>query len=112
MAVALGQAACRAGKRVKFFTAAGLVNQLEESQKQYRLERLLSALEKVDLLIVDELGYLSFSRSGAAAGVDAGANVGRAGIGFVRFLLDRRRGLPDVVSGGWVMCPDALVGGS
>jgi DNA replication protein DnaC len=65
LSVALGQGACRAGKRVRFFTAAGLVNQLEESQKQYRLERLMSALEKVDLLIVDELGYLSFSRSGA-----------------------------------------------
>jgi DNA replication protein DnaC len=65
LSVALGQAACRVGKRVRFFTAAGLVNQLEEAQKQYRLERLMSALEKVDLLIVDELGYLSFSRGGA-----------------------------------------------
>jgi len=50
---------------VGFFTAATLVNQLEEAQKQYRLERLISALEKLDLLIVDELGYLSFSRAGA-----------------------------------------------
>jgi DNA replication protein DnaC len=65
LSVALGQAACRAGKRVRFCTAAALVNQLEEAQKQYRLERLLAALGKVDLLIVDELGYLSFSRSGA-----------------------------------------------
>jgi DNA replication protein DnaC len=65
LSVALGQAACRAGKRVRFFTAATLVNQLEEAQKQYRLERLMAALEKLDLLIVDELGYLSFSRAGA-----------------------------------------------
>lgn len=65
LSVSLGQAACRVGKRVLFFTAAGLVNQLEEAQKQYRVERLMSALEKVDLLIVDELGYLSFSRGGA-----------------------------------------------
>jgi DNA replication protein DnaC len=65
LSVALGQAACRVGKRVRFFTAAGLVNQLEEAQKQYRLDRLMSALEKLDLLIVDELGYLSFSRGGA-----------------------------------------------
>jgi DNA replication protein DnaC len=65
LAIALGQAACRVGKRVKFYTAAGLVNQLEEAQKQYRLERLLGMLEKMDLLVVDELGYLSFSRSGA-----------------------------------------------
>ena len=65
LSVALGQAACRVGKRVRFFTAAALVNQLEEAQKLYRLERLMSALGKVDLLIVDELGYLSFSRAGA-----------------------------------------------
>jgi DNA replication protein DnaC len=65
LSVALGQAACRIGSRVRFFTAAGLVNQLEEAQKQYRLDRLMSALGKLDLLIIDELGYLSFSRSGA-----------------------------------------------
>ena len=65
LAVALGQAVCRIGKRVRFFTAATLVNQLEEAQKQYRLERLLASLDRVDLLIVDELGYLSFSRGGA-----------------------------------------------
>jgi DNA replication protein DnaC len=65
LSVSLGQAACRVGKRVRFFTAAGLVNQLEEAQKQYRLDRLMSALGKLDLLIIDELGYLSFSRNGA-----------------------------------------------
>lgn len=65
VAVALGQAACRAGKRVKFYTAATLVNQLEEAQKLYRLERMLLMLNKIDLLIIDELGYISFSRSGA-----------------------------------------------
>jgi DNA replication protein DnaC len=65
LAIALGQAACRHGRHVRFHTAASLVNQLEEAQKQYRLEKLLSALERVDLLIVDELGYLSLSASGA-----------------------------------------------
>jgi DNA replication protein DnaC len=65
LAIAIGLAACRLGKRVKFHTAASLVNQLEESQKQYQLERFLGKLEKQDLLIIDELGYLSFSRSGA-----------------------------------------------
>ncbi len=43
----------------------GLVNQLEEAQKQYHLDRLLTQLDKTDLLICDELGYLSFSRTGA-----------------------------------------------
>jgi len=65
LAVALGQAACRHGRQVRFHTAASLVNQLGEAQKQYRLEKLLSAMERVDLLIVDELGYLSLSASGA-----------------------------------------------
>ena len=65
LAVALGQAACRRHRRVRFFTAATLVNALEEAQKQYRLDRFLGQLEKADLLIIDELGYLSFSRSGA-----------------------------------------------
>jgi DNA replication protein DnaC len=65
LAIALGLAACRQGWRVRFFTAAGLVNHLEEAQKQYQLERLLQQLERADLLICDELGYLSFSRPGA-----------------------------------------------
>jgi DNA replication protein DnaC len=65
VAISLGLAACRQGKRVRFFTAAGLVNQLEEAQQQHRLDRFLSQLDRTDLLICDELGYLSFSRAGA-----------------------------------------------
>jgi DNA replication protein DnaC len=65
LAIALGLAACRAGQRVRFFTAAALVTRLEEAQKQYQLDRFLSQLDRMDLLICDELGYLSFSRTGA-----------------------------------------------
>ena len=65
LATALGLAACRQGRRVWFFTAAALVNKLEQVQKQYQLDRFLTQLDKTDLLICDELGYLSFSRSGA-----------------------------------------------
>jgi DNA replication protein DnaC len=65
LAIALGLAACRQGQRVRFFTAAGLVTQLEEAQQQHRLDRFLGQLERADLLICDELGYLSFSRTGA-----------------------------------------------
>ena len=50
---------------MRFFTAASLVNRLEEAQKLYRLDRFLVQLDRTDLLIRDELGYLSFSRSGA-----------------------------------------------
>jgi DNA replication protein DnaC len=65
LATALGLAACRQGQRVRFFTAAGLVTQLEEAQQQHRLDRFLGQLDRAELLIVDELGYLSFSRTGA-----------------------------------------------
>lgn len=64
-AIALGLAACRQGQRVRFYTAAALVTRLEEAQKQYQLDRVLNQLERTDLLICDELGYLSFSRAGA-----------------------------------------------
>jgi DNA replication protein DnaC len=64
IAVSLGQAACRAGLRVGFFTAAELVSALEKAQKQYTLDRLLGQLERVQLLICDELGYVSLSRGG------------------------------------------------
>jgi len=65
LAIALGLAGCRQGRRVRFFTAAGLVNRLEEAQKQYQLDRFLEQLSRADVLICDELGYLSFSRAGA-----------------------------------------------
>src|SRR4051794_22460392 len=65
LATALGLAAARQGKRVRFYSAAALVTRLEEAQKQYQLDRVLTQLDKTDLLICDELGYLSFSRAGA-----------------------------------------------
>jgi DNA replication protein DnaC len=65
VATALGLALCRLGKRVRFVTAAGLVTQLEEAHQQHRLDRLLAQLDRCDPLLVDELGYLSFSRTGA-----------------------------------------------
>ena len=64
IAIALGQAACRQGLRVRFFTAADLVTELEKAQKQYTLDRFLGQLERVHLLICDELGYVSLSRGG------------------------------------------------
>ena len=65
VATAIGLSLCRLGHRVRFTTAAGLVTHLTEAQQQHRLDRALANLERLDLLIVDELGYLSFSRGGA-----------------------------------------------
>jgi len=56
VATALGLAACRQGRRVRFVTAAKLVTRPEEAQKQYQLDRLLAQLDRADLLICDELG--------------------------------------------------------
>jgi len=64
IAIALAQAACRRGLRVRFSTAAGLVTELEKAQKQYTLDRFLSQLDRTHLLICDELGYVSMSRGG------------------------------------------------
>jgi DNA replication protein DnaC len=64
ISVGLGLAACRAGLRARFFTAAELVNRLEEEQKQYTLDRFLNQLDRAHLLICDELGYVSMSRGG------------------------------------------------
>ena len=59
ISIGLGLAACRAGLRVRFFTAAELVSQLEKEQKQYTLDRFLRQLDRAHLLICDELGYVT-----------------------------------------------------
>ena len=64
ISIGLGLAACRAGLRVRFFTAAALVSQLEKEQKQYTLDRYLRQLDRAHLLICDELGYVTLSRGG------------------------------------------------
>ena len=69
VAVGLGLAAHCAGLRVRFFTAAELVSQLEKEQKQYTLDRFLGELERADLLICDELGYVTLSRGGVESPV-------------------------------------------
>jgi DNA replication protein DnaC len=65
LAIALGMEACRQGKRVAFYTAADLVTLLMETNAQYQLSRLETRLKKLDLLIVDELGYLALDENGA-----------------------------------------------
>ena len=64
LATALGMEACAQGKRVGFYTAADLVNTLLEAQSQYKLSRLENKLNALDLLIVDELGYLALDDKG------------------------------------------------
>ena len=52
LAISLGVAACRGGKRVRFYTAAGLINELLEAQAQLRLGKLEASLARYDLIIL------------------------------------------------------------
>jgi DNA replication protein DnaC len=65
LANAIGQLACLQGYRVKFTVAADLVNSLVAAQAKNSLARCLSAWGSYDLLLIDELGYLSFDSRGA-----------------------------------------------
>lgn len=65
LSIALGMKACANGYSMRFFTAAGLVTRLSEAQNEKRLGRLLKELAKVNLLIIDELSYISFPRPNA-----------------------------------------------
>ena len=75
LACALGFAACSQGKRVRFYTTTGLVTQLLEAREERNLQRLQKQLERQDLLLLDELGYVPFSKAGAELLFDV---VGRA----------------------------------
>ena len=65
IAITLGLAACCEGFRVKFYTAAGLVTTLMEARDDKALGRLKKQLSRQHLVIVDELGYIPFSKTGA-----------------------------------------------
>ena len=60
--IGLGLKACNAGFNVRFYTAANLVNELSESLQLKRLSKFEKNLSKTDLLILDELSYLTFNR--------------------------------------------------
>ena len=65
VALALGLAACQKGFSVAFMTAASLVHQLMEARDEKRLLKLQRELQAVKLLIIDELGYVPLSPTGA-----------------------------------------------
>ncbi len=65
LACALAFAAAAQGRRVRFHTVTGLVTQLLESREQRTLERMQKQLERQQLLVLDELGYVPFSTTGA-----------------------------------------------
>jgi DNA replication protein DnaC len=65
VALALGLAACQRGHRVRFISAAALVGELIEARDEKRLLRFQKQLASYELLIVDELGYVPLSKTGA-----------------------------------------------
>jgi DNA replication protein DnaC len=65
LANAIGQLACLRGYRVRFVLAADLVNDLVASQSRNTLHRRLCTWTAPDLVLIDELGYLSFDARGA-----------------------------------------------
>jgi DNA replication protein DnaC len=67
LATALGvEAIARHGKRARFYSTVDLVNLLEREKAAGKAGRLVNQLMQVDLLILDELGYLPFAQSGGA----------------------------------------------
>jgi DNA replication protein DnaC len=65
LACALAFAACAQGRQVRFYTITGLITELLESREERRLQRLNKQLDRLQLLLLDELGYVPFSKAGA-----------------------------------------------
>ena len=65
VSLGLGLAACQKGLKVRFTTAAALVHELIEAVDDRRLQRLQKGLAAHDLLIIDELGFVPLSKTGA-----------------------------------------------
>jgi DNA replication protein DnaC len=65
LACALAFAACAKGRKVRFHTVTGLVTELLECREEKRLQRLQKQIQRLNLLVLDELGYVPFSKTGA-----------------------------------------------
>ena len=63
--IGLGIAACRARKKVRFITTPALVNELVEARENHKLSRVEASFAKLDLLILDEFGFVPFPKDGA-----------------------------------------------
>jgi len=67
LAISLALAACRQGHKVRFWTAANLVNEVISAQDEHRLHKLISTAQKLNLVVIDELGFIPFTANGAHA---------------------------------------------
>lgn len=67
LAISLAMAACRQGHKVRFWTAANLVNELISAQDEHRFHKLIASAQKLNLVVIDELGFIPFTANGAHA---------------------------------------------
>jgi DNA replication protein DnaC len=65
LATGLAAAACRQGHKVRFYNAAALVNDLLEAEDAHRVPKLLNGALKHRVIVLDELGFIPFSSTGA-----------------------------------------------
>lgn len=65
LGIGLALAACRQGKHVRFYKAAALMNDLQMVQKKRTLSGFLARFAKLDLLVIDELGFLTVDKAAA-----------------------------------------------
>jgi DNA replication protein DnaC len=65
IATGIALAACRQGHRVRFYNAAGLVNELIQAQDEHQLPRFMATALRHRLIVLDELGFIPFSATGA-----------------------------------------------
>jgi len=65
LASALAFSACAQGRKVRFHTATDLVTQLVECREERKLQRLHKQLQRIDLLLIDEMGYVPFTKTAA-----------------------------------------------
>lgn len=65
LAIALGLEACRRKQKVRFFSASQLANAYLEAREERQVTRLEANIQRHDLIIIDELGYIPLDRTGA-----------------------------------------------
>ena len=65
LGTALAFGACEQGRKVRFYSATGMVTTLLERREERELERFNRQLDRLELIVLDELGYIPFSKAGA-----------------------------------------------
>ena len=65
LATALAVCACQQGRRVRFTTLAALANELQEAESRRELQRVVARYARIELLVLDELGYLALPEGAA-----------------------------------------------